>query len=174
MALLMTLLRIIHIFSGVIWVGGAFLNVIFLQPTFRETAPESQKVIQYLNGRTRFLVTIYSVSTLSLLSGLIMFAILSEFRPEYFATPYGTFLTIGALAGIVGWLMVIFGMRRMVKQIGAIGARIQAQGGPPTPDQAAEMGAISARLTRLGQISLIVLSIALIGMSVAQYAGSLL
>ncbi|MDX1436222.1 MAG: hypothetical protein R3335_05400 [Anaerolineales bacterium] len=172
MATLMTLLRIIHIFSGALWVGGAFINVLFLQPTFQATAPESQRVIQHLNGRTRFLVTVYSVATLSVLSGLIMFAILSEFRPEYFATPYGTFLTIGALAGIIVWLMVIFGMRRMVKQLGAIGAQIQAQGGPPTPEQAAEMGAISARLTRLGQISLVLLAIALFGMSTAQYAGS--
>lgn len=173
MALLMSVLRVIHIFSGALWIGAAFMNVIFLQPTFQATAPESQKVIQHLNGRTRFLVTVYTVATLSMLSGLIMFAILSDFRPEYFASPYGTFLTIGSLAGIIVWFLVIFGMRRMVKQIGGIGAQIQAQGSPPSPEQAAEMGAISARLSRLGNISLVLLAIALFGMSVAQYAGSL-
>ena len=88
MATLMTLLRIIHIFSGALWVGGAFINVLFLQPTFQATAPESQRVIQHLNGRTRFLVTVYSVATLSVLSGLIMFAILSE-RPGYLGYELG-------------------------------------------------------------------------------------
>jgi hypothetical protein len=172
MALLMSVLRIIHIFSGVAWIGIAFTNIVFLQPTIQATAPESQKVMQYLTGRTRFLVTSYTVATLTVLSGLTMFALLSDLRPEYFATPYGTVLTIGALAGITGWILVIVVIRRLLNQMQALGQQIQAQGSPPTPEQGAEMGAFSARLSRLGQIGLILIAVALFGMSIAQYAGS--
>jgi uncharacterized membrane protein (DUF485 family) len=148
------------------------VNITFLQPTFQATAPDSQKVFQYLMGRTRFLVTTYTVATLTMLSGLTMFAILSDFRPEYFATPYATFLSIGALAGIIGWVIVIFWIRRLIKQMGALGAQMQAQEGPPTPEQGAEMAGMQARLSRMGTIALILIAVALFGMSVAQYAGS--
>jgi hypothetical protein len=172
MAFWMSLLRLIHIFSGVAWVGIAFVNIVYLQPAIRETAPEGQKVMQYLTSRTRFVATSYISATLTVLSGLIMFAILSQFRPEYFSTPYGTFLTIGALAGITGWLLVIFVIRGTLKRMQAIGRQIQTQGGPPTPEQGAEMSALSARLARFGQVGLVLIAIALFGMSVAQYAGS--
>jgi hypothetical protein len=173
MALLMSLLRIIHIFSGVAWVGIAFVNIVFLQPAVQATAPEGQKVMQYLVGRTRFDMTSYVAATLTVLSGLAMFGLLSDLRPEYFASPYGTFLTIGALAGIAGWVLAMFVIRGILKRMQALGSQIQAQGGPPTPEQGAEMAALSARLRRLGQVGLVLIAIALFGMSVAQYAGSI-
>ncbi|HJS29723.1 MAG TPA: hypothetical protein VJ768_08885 [Anaerolineales bacterium] len=172
MAPLMSLLRLVHIFSGVAWVGIAFVNIVYLQPAIRATAPEGQKVMQYLVTRTRFTLTSYVAATLTVLSGLIMFGLLSQFRPEYFSTPYGTFLTIGALAGIAGWVLVIFVIRGTLKRMQAVGRQIQTQGGPPTAEQGAEMNALNARLSRYGQIGLILIAIALFGMSVAQYAGS--
>jgi hypothetical protein len=174
MALLMSVLRVIHIFSGVAWVGIAFVNIAFLQPTIQATAPESQKVMQYLTGRTRFLATSYTVATLTVLSGLTMLALLSDLRPDYFKSAYGATLTLGALAGITGWVLVIFVIRRLLGRMQALGKQIQSQGGPPTPEQGAEMAAMSARLSSLGTIGLVLIAIALFGMSVAQYAGSLL
>ena len=45
MAILIIVLRIIHIFSGVFWVGFAFFNIGFLQPTVKATGAEGQKTM---------------------------------------------------------------------------------------------------------------------------------
>ena len=71
MIILMIILRIIHIFSGVFWVGVSFFNIGFLLPTVQATGPEGQKVMQHLTQQTRFTMVVYTAATLNLLSGLI-------------------------------------------------------------------------------------------------------
>jgi hypothetical protein len=51
-----------------------------------------------------------------------------------------------------------------------LGQQIQAQGAPPSPEQTAQLGALGARLTSVGQANLVFMTISLTGMSVAQYA----
>lgn len=166
---LMIILRIIHIFSGIFWVGVAFFNIGFLQPTVRATAPEGQKVMQYLTQKTRFLAVSYTAATLSLLSGVAMYWILSGFRVDFMTSGRGLAITIGGIAGLVAWALVIVFVRRIFDQMQTVGRAIQAQGGPPTEEQAAELQALSFRLSNLGNWGLALLVIAVLGMSTAQY-----
>jgi uncharacterized membrane protein len=53
MVSLIIILRIIHIFSGVFWVGVSFFNIGFLQPTIRATGAEGQAVMRRLSQKTR-------------------------------------------------------------------------------------------------------------------------
>lgn len=172
MVILLIILRIIHIFSGMFWVGFAFVNLGFLQPTMRATAPEGQKFMQHLTQRTRLLTTIYTAATLTLLSGLIMYWILTGFRMSVLASGYGLTLTIGSVAGLVAWIVAIVVIRDIFNQMGSIGQAIQAQGGPPTAEQAAALQALGARLGSVGNVALVFLVIALLGMSAAQYMPS--
>ncbi len=79
MSYLMIALRIIHILSGVIWVGGGFFNMLFLQPAIRATGADGQKVMRHLMQKTRMRATTYTASTLTALSGLTIYWILSGF-----------------------------------------------------------------------------------------------
>lgn len=169
MTILMIILRIIHIFSGVFWVGVSIFNIGFLQPTLQSTGGEGQKVMQHLTSRTRFTVTVYTAATLSLLSGLIMYWILFEFRLSALSSGYGLLLTLGGIAGLIAWVIAIFFVRNIINRLQAIGRAIQAQGGPPTPEQAAELQASSGRMVTLGQWGVAFMVVALLGMSVAQY-----
>ncbi len=169
MAALLTFLRIVHIFSGVIWLGIAFVNIVFLQPAIRASGPEGQQVMGYLTGRTRFLATSYTAATLTALSGLLLYGILSDFKLSYLASAYGLSITIGGLAGLIGWVIVMVSVRGILNRMRAIGAEIKAQGGPPQLEQAAELGRLGARLTRIGQASLVLMAISLLGMSGGQY-----
>jgi len=166
---LMIILRIIHIFSGIFWVGVSFFNIGFLTPTVQATAPESQKVMQHLTQKTRFLTATYTAATLTLLSGLIMYWILSDFRIEYMTSGTGLVLAIGGIAGFVAWIIAIFVVRGIFGDMKAVGQAIQAQGGPPTGEQVAELQALSARLYRVGQWAVAILIIAVLAMSTAQY-----
>jgi uncharacterized membrane protein len=136
MAILIMVLRIVHIFSGVFWVGFAFFNIGFLQPTVKATGAEGQKMMQYLTQKTRLLSTVYTTTTLTMLSGLIMYWILSGFRLTFISSGYGFVLTIGSIAGIIAWIYAVVVIRGIFNRMQTIGQEIQAQGSPPTPEQA--------------------------------------
>ena len=169
MDLVMIILRIIHIFAGVFWLGTSFFNIGFLQPAVRATGGEGQKVMQHLTQHTRMTAAIYTAATLNVLSGLVMYGIRSGFRLSFVASGYGLFLTIGGIAGLSAWIVVMVVVRRIFSRMQAIGQAIQAQGGPPTSEQAGEMQALGARLAKVGQYGVALMAVALFGMAVAQY-----
>ena len=167
----MIFLRIVHIFSGVFWVGVSFFNIGFLQPTVMATGEEGQKVMQHLASHTRFTVTAYTAATLTLLSGWTMYWNLFGFRLSVLSSGYGLFLTIGGIAGTIAWLIAIIFVRRAMGQMEAIGSAIQQQGGPPSPAQASKLQAIGGQLGKMGQWAVVFMVLALLGMSTAQYVG---
>lgn len=169
MVILMIILRIIHIFSGVFWVGVSFFNVGFLQPTIQATAPEGQKVMQHLTQQTRFTMVVYTAATLNMLSGLIMYGIVSGgYNLSWMTSGYGLRLTIGGISGVIAWIFAIIVIRRILGQMQAIGRAIQAQGSPPTPEQGSTLQALSAQLVKMGQWGVVFMIIALLGMSVGR------
>lgn len=171
MNILMIVLRLIHIFGGIFWVGVSFFNIRYLQPTIQATAPDGQKVMQHLTQRTNFTNAVYGAATLTMLSGLIMYGYLFKFSIDAMTSPYGLTLGIGGLSGIIAWLVAIIVIRSIINQMGEVGKAIQAQGGPPTPEQAAKLGELGGQLNRLGRVGLILMTIAVIGMATAQYVG---
>jgi hypothetical protein len=166
---LIIILRIIHIFTGVFWVGGSFFNIGFLQPTIRATGAEGQVVMRYLSQKTRLLTSIYTAATLNMLSGLILYGIFFRFQLSALRSGQGLSLTIGSIAGLIAWVVAIVVIRGIFSRMQAIGRDIQARGGPPTPEQAAEMQALGVRLGKMGQVGLVLMAIALLGMSMGRY-----
>jgi len=162
------ILRIIHIFSGVFWVGFAIFNIGFLQPAVKATGAEGLKVMQYLSGKTRLMPSIYIAATLTMLSGLIMYWPMAG-SGSFMKTGYGMVLTIGSTSGIIAWLIAIFVIRGIFTGMGTIGKEIALQEGPPSPDQMANMQALSARLGKVGHLALVFMVIALLAMSIARY-----
>lgn len=169
MNLLMIVLRIIHIFSGIFWVGVSVFNIGFLQPTVQATDGEGQKVMQYLTSQTRFTTTVYTTATLSLISGWLMYWRLFEFRLAALASGYGLMLTIGGIAGTLAWIIAMFVIRRIISDMGAVGAAIRTQGTPPSPEQSSQMQALGARMTTMGQWGVALMTLAVLGMSTARY-----
>ena len=170
MGFLIMALRVIHIFSGVFWVGFAFFNIGFLQTTVKATGTEGQKTMRHLTQKTRLLSTVYATATLTMLSGLVMYWILLGFRLSVFLSGYGLVLTIGSIAGVIAWIIAVVVIRSIFNQMQTIGQEIQAQGGPPTPEQATQMQALVARLGTVGKVALVFLVVALLGMSMARYS----
>ena len=169
MAIVIILLRIIHILAGALWVGAAFFNLLFLQPTIRATGADGQKVNQYMVQKTRLTSYVYAVATLNFLAGLILYIIITGFRPAFLMSGYGLTLTIGALAGVISWIMVVFLVRGIFSRMASVGRMIQSQGGTPTPEQVGEMQTLARRLGSLGTYNLVFLVIAVVGMAAARY-----
>jgi hypothetical protein len=79
-------------------------------------------------------------------------------------------LTIGSIAGIIAWIYAVVVIRGIFNRMQTVGQEIQAQGSPPTPEQATQMQALVAQLGQVGQVALVFLVISLLGMATARYA----
>jgi uncharacterized membrane protein len=162
-------MRIIHIFGGVFWVGASFFMVSFVTPSVIATGQEGQKFMQQLAFRTRFATTMLLVSVLTILSGLVMYWQIFEFKASALSTGYGLLLTLGAIAAFIGFIVAYFMQNRNIRRMKAISTSIAASGGPPTPEQQTEMKSLSETVATGGQITSVLLALALLGMSIAQY-----
>jgi uncharacterized membrane protein len=166
----MLILRIIHIFCGVFWAGFAFFNIIFLQPAIRAIGTEGQKTMQHLTQKTRFLPTLYIVATLNVLSGLIMYWILAGSRFALLQGGYGHSITMGSVAGLIVWVLLMFVIHPIFNRMKAIGKEVQAQDGTPTTEQTAAMQTLVAKLGKVGKWAASLLAVAVLGMAMARYA----
>lgn len=164
-----SILRLIHIFSGVFWVGVALLMAGFILPSAKAIGPESGKFMQQLARQNRFPLMVEIASLLTLFSGLWLYWLISGgFQPSWFATKAGLSLTIGGtMASITYGLGYVF-QKPAAKRIGLIGQAIQQAGGSPTAEQLADMQVQQQRLAQGNVLAAILLTLAVAGMALAR------
>ena len=75
---LVIVLRIVHILSGVFWVGSAVFNGLFLGPAVGATAEAGQKVVAHLVTRARLTATISAAAGLTVLASGALYWIDSQ------------------------------------------------------------------------------------------------
>ncbi len=163
MVYLLALLNLIHVAAAIIWAGVGFYQFIFLAPAVREAGPAGGAVMgRLLNGRLLQVMAI--VPLLTVLAGLVLYWYVSGgLSAGYLASWQGVVLTIGALAGIAAFfegMMVTGPSASKMRDLGN-----QMAGGPPTPEQAAQMQALGQRLGKAGSRAIIFLTVAVVGMA---------
>src|SRR5688572_30157219 len=133
-------LRFIHIVGGVFWVGAVFLMVGFIFPTVRETGPAGGRFMQELMQRRRLSVFMNAAAGLTMLSGFILMGrIVAATNGAWMETRTGMTFGIGALATILAAIIGGAIVGRGGKKLAKLGATVQASGGAPSAEQAAEM-----------------------------------
>jgi uncharacterized membrane protein len=130
------LLRWIHFFAGVIWIGMLYYFNFVQTPFFAEAEPGVRSAaIQKLVPRALWWFRWGAMFTF--LAGLLMFLHrLGESGGAFFTTNYGVAITIGGLLGTIMFLnvwLVIWPAQQVV----IASATQVAQGGQPIPDAAA-------------------------------------
>lgn len=170
MDLYMIVLRLIHIFSGVFWVGTAFFMGRFLFPTVSEMGEVGGQFMDRLVNGTRLDQAMPVASILTVLSGLLMYwPVSGGLNLAWITSGTGVALTVGALAGVAAFLDGLLRISPVVKRMETLSAQVKAAGGPPSPEQARELKALQNRAMKLNDHSIILLVVALLGMSTAQY-----
>jgi len=163
------LLRAVHIVAGAFWVGGVFLNAIFLIPSIMAAGPAGGAVMREMVQR-RLPAFMNTVMATALLSGIWLYGWNSDgFHLAWIATGTGLAFTFGALCAIATAVVGAVVTVPAVKRIGQLGAAIVAGGGAPSPEQAAEMGALQRRMLDAVRVSAALLIAATIAMAVARY-----
>lgn len=169
MDILMIIMRLIHIFAGVFWVGTTFMLIRFIEPTVSATGEVGQQFMGYLSSRTKFSAIMALAGTLSLLSGLVMYYVIFFDRDVAINSGYGIALTTGGSFGFISLVLGFAIQFRTIARMKAVRADMAAGGGPPKPEQLAELKTLAERLSLGTRIGGVLMTVALIGMSIAQY-----
>lgn len=163
--------RIVHILSAIAWAGSVFLFVTFVQPSVEAIGPAGAPFVGELLGKRRLVDVVISLGSATVIGGLFLYwhdwHLYGSFG-DWIATRFGTTLTVGAVSALAALSTGIFGVRPNVKRALALGRRA-AEAGGPTPEMAAEMGTIQARLKILARMSLGFIALAALAMSTARY-----
>jgi len=163
-AVVLFLLRAIHVVGGVLWVGGVGVVSFFLLPATQAVGPAAQPVMQFIMGRRKLPVYLMSLGILTTVAGvLLMMRNISLTDGAWARSPMGIGISVGAAAAI---LALIVGMA-----VSAPAAKRMS--GPPKPGVAAltdeERAGLMRRIALGSRLTLILLSIAALLMATARY-----
>ena len=167
---MMIVLRLFHIFSGVLWVGGVAMLTWFILPSVIGSGPAGGGVMKFLLVKTKFGPYFPALGGLTVLSGIFMYWWdASRSNGAFYSSPMGMTLGVGGLAGVIA---LVFGgavVGRATAGMAKIFRAVDAQGGPPTAEQSAELMTLRTKVGWAARIVLPMLLIAVIAMAIARY-----
>lgn len=169
------LLRLIHILSGIFWVGAAVTMFLFLQPTAQATAREGQRFMLHLLRNRRFTEVVLASALLTVAAGAILFWRDSNgLQLAWMSRPPGLGFTVGAAAALIGLLLFVLVGYPAGRRLIAVGSRLEAERRPPTDDEQRTLAGGQRTLKRVGVTVVVLLAIAAASMSTARYWGILI
>lgn len=164
------ILRLVHIVGGTLWVGGAILNVGFLEPTVRASGPDGGRFMGRLVRDAHYGPALSIASLLTISSGFLLYWRVSDgLQWAWITTNTGLAFSIGALAGSVAFVLGLGLIGRTAGQLATLGAQLQSASGPPLPEQIRERDRLQARLHQAGLIEAPLVIVAVVTMAIARY-----
>ena len=167
--ILVAILRILHIFGAITWAGGSITMMHAIGPTAKALGDDAKSFMQYLNLKSPFATVMFAASGLTVLSGVLLYYNLFGDR-IVFSSVNAAALTLGAIFGIGGWLIAYLMIKRSLDGLKAVSAEIAGGGGPPTPEQIAQIGSLQETAQKGGLIVTILVVFAMVGMSLFDVA----
>jgi uncharacterized membrane protein len=168
----MLVFRFLHILAGILWVGSAFTFLLFVGPSAAEAGPAAGPVLRGIVEKRRFPKVITGIAITTVLAGWILWIrnglVVTSFG-DWVTSRVGLVFTIGGVLATVAMLGGVIGIGPNVERLQKLGAEVAAGGGPPSPQQAAELERVQAALKRNGQRDLILMILAAIAMATARY-----
>ena len=157
-----TVLKVLHVFGGVLWMGGAIMMVFFILPAIRATAPAGGTVMGHLSTKLKLPTVLNHAAWLTTLCGLALFwRVSGGLDASFFASTSGISLTIGSIAGVLAFIGAVFIQLPRAKRI----ARLSAEAAPsPSPEQTEVIAAEQKKFALGGKIVIVCFMMSLLGM----------
>jgi hypothetical protein len=143
------LLVFLHVTFGVFWAGGAVMVGLFVIPSIAEAGPAGGAVMAGVAKR-RLPVVLLVSGVLTVLTGLRIYFV--RFSTEWLQTPEGLAITTGAILALIALTVGITVSRPTAGRAARLAGEMAKAGGPPTPDQKAEMQMLQRRLGQAGRV----------------------
>lgn len=158
--------------AGVLWVGSTFLFSAFIGPSAAEVGPSAGPLLTVLVKKRKLPRVIESLSGVTVLAGWILWlrnVDLYGGLGNWLDSTFGIVITIGAVLATAAFVIGLRGIAPNVVRLVDLGGEIAASGGPPTPEQGAEMARIQKTLESASKIDLVLLLLAVTAMATARY-----
>jgi uncharacterized membrane protein len=168
----MVILRVIHIGSGMFWVGGVFSFFLFVQPAAVAIGPDTTRFTYQLLHHRRFSVALLSSGVVTVLAGIWLLIITSNgLNPDVLFSTSRLGFTIGGVVAILTLsLGGLYVFPRTVTVERTIGGML-ADKRPPTPEEQATLARVGREARAAGWVVLVGLAVAVICMETASYWG---
>ena len=162
-------LRLLHIISGAFWYGSLLFMARFLAPSLRAAGPAGGAIMAQLNQR-RTPMAMLGAGFVNVASGiwLILLTTGGKVGP-WMHYGMGRTLAFGGAMAIIGLIVGVIVAPPAAKRLGEIGAAVAKRGGPPSPDEAAEIARLQGRIASSTAIGAVLLTLAVAAMAVARY-----
>ena len=159
-------LRIGHILAGVVWAGSAIFVAAILEPRLRTLGPEIQGRV--MAALAPVMGPVLGISgLLTIIFGLTLVIRLKRFD-NLLDTNWGLAITVGLIASVLAYAS---GFTTMITSNKMMALGKSMAGRPPTPEEEARMGQLSARATLLARTAAVLVVIAVGAMASARYVG---
>jgi uncharacterized membrane protein len=142
-------LTFLHVLFAILWAGGAISAGFFFIPSVLDAGPAGGAVMAGVVKRRLPLVLTTSAFVV-VLTGLRLYML--RFTAAWLTSPEGLALTLGGLLGLGAFAIGIFVQKPTAERLATLGGQVAASGGPPTPEQAAELARLRARLGRVAVV----------------------
>lgn len=163
-------MRAIHVVGGALWAGSAVSYFLFVEPAARQLGPAAPNFMRAMIEKRRYPAFMNLVSALTIVSGLFLYWSSSGgLQPTWITSGPGLGFTIGSVVALVVYGIGFFLIRPRAERLGELSKAIAAAGGPPAPEQAAEIQRISHEMNRYSGIDAVLLTISLLFMGTARY-----
>lgn len=163
-ALIITVLRLLHIVAGLIWVGAAIVMSCYIEPALERAGAGGSPFLRALYGDASFPRLIPLAALVTTVAGLLLYGLMSYH--EAMSSSMGMVLSLGALFGLLAIGHGYFAVWR-----GA--GRFATMAASDTPDDAA-LAQLQDKLRRNGRISMWLAVVSLVLMAGARYIGPVL
>lgn len=170
LVLVMLVLRFLHILSGALWVGSAFLFVGSIGPSAAEVGPSAGPLLSAAVRKRRVSKVITWLGMITVAAGWLMWLKDPSDHGglgEWLGSGFGLGITLGALLATATSFVGYNGVGRNVERL-VDRRRHRGAGWPPTPDQQAAMARVGADLERFGKLDFVLLLLAITAMSTAR------
>ncbi len=169
----MLVFRIVHIVSGIFWVGSAFFVSVFLEPTITAVGPAGGPVMSHVMEKRKAGVIITGIAAFTVIGGLFLYwrdwhSMYASFG-DWIGSAFGGVLTVGAVCAIIAFFVGSGGIPPTINKMNALGKQMAESGGPPAPEQMAAMKGLQHRLKIIGRVDLALVTIAILCMATARY-----
>ncbi len=157
-AFVITVLRLLHIVGGLVWVGAALVMALYIEPALEQAGEAGNQIIRRLYRETSFprLIPLSALATTA--AGLLLYGLLAYH--ETLSSGTGLMLNLGALLGLLAFGHGYFAVWRPA--------------GAYAVSSDADTKALGDKLRRQGRISVCLAMLSLLLMAGARYAGPLL
>jgi hypothetical protein len=167
--MLMIILNLVHIISGVFWGGAVLLLAACIIPAANAAGPAGSAFMHKLMVETRFAMAMGIGGGLTMLSGLVMYWLVSNgISSAWLSSTHGILISIGGTAGIATAVMGGISSKHAGKRLSLLIGEIDAAGSAPTEVQSAEMQQLKLKLRRSSVYSAVLMLVVITCMALAR------